>query len=124
MARLDTDSIIDAATALGLAGQYELALRLLDTDVDHPADRTRLALTAAQVTSISRFWDTSHTAAAALERAARAQAVAGVPHGDWDLALLRLRARYSAVLFGEESGEDDAVARDLREEAARLIAAA
>src|SRR2546421_11508606 len=91
---VDFDELIASATELSLAGRWDRALRLLDATVtDEPANRARLALTAAEVALEGDWFAGTNLARTRIETAAELLA-----EDDWDLGFARLRHTYSHLL--------------------------
>jgi hypothetical protein len=133
VAEADGDLVLAAARALILAGQWELADRLLaSAQTGDQAQRVALALARAQVAVELREWRGTGSPAAALDTAAALIAASADQEAAFDLGLLRLFADYWAELVPGEGtaphfgphGRDAAVLAELRERARRLAAAA
>jgi hypothetical protein len=127
------EPVLAAARALILAGQWDLADRLLaSAQTAGLAGRARVALARAQIAVELRQWRGSGDPAPALAAAAEAIAEADDREAAVDLDLLRLFRDYWAELvpgdgrpahFGPE-GRDAGVLDELRDRAARQIKAA
>ncbi len=133
MAEVKGELALTAARALILAGQWELADRLLaSVHSSDQAERAALALTRAQIAVELRQWRGAGDPASAIDTAAAVIAAAADREAAFDLDLLRLFCNYWAELapadgtpphFGPQ-GRDTAVLDELRDRAGRLTAAA
>lgn len=136
MAEVESSLVLETARALILAGQWDLADRLLasarPTGPAEPAERAALALLRAQVAAEIRQWRGAGDPTAAVDAAAALIEAAGDPGLAFDLDLLRLFRDYWAEMmpddgtpphFGPE-GRDPAMLDELRDRAGRLVAAA
>jgi hypothetical protein len=105
MADIDVDALVAGAVALSLAGQRDLADRLLAADTDDAVDRLTLAATAARVEVDDAVWGGAPRSTAAVDRLAGllAASASASPAMAWDLDLLRLRVDYSAALAGADT---------------------
>jgi hypothetical protein len=115
------DEMRAAALDLARGCRWQQALRLLDADVPaDPADRARIALTAAEV-AVDCDWFAGTALSA--DRLATAERLCD---SSWDLDFLRLRHDYRGQLFGTGAlrfgpdGKDQTVVAELRERAGGL----
>jgi hypothetical protein len=133
VAEVAAESALTAARALTLAGQWELADRLLaSVQTSDQAERAALALARAQVAVELRQWCGTGDPATALDIAAALIAAAADKEAAFDLDLLRLFRDYWAELvpadgtpphFGPQE-RDAAVLDELRDRAGHLTATA
>jgi hypothetical protein len=133
VAEVEGELALTAVRALILAGQWELADRLLaSVQTSDQAERAALALARAQVAVELRQWRGTGDPAAALDTAAAQIAAAADKEAAFDLDLLQLFRDYWAELvpadgtpphFGQH-GRDVAVLDELRDRAGRLTATA
>jgi hypothetical protein len=132
VAKVGSGLVLAAARALIMAGQWDLADRLLAaTETGDQAERAALALMRAQVAVELRQWRGTGDPASALDTAAALIAAAGDQEAAFDLELLRLFRDYWAELLPGDGtvhfgpgGRDAGVLDELRERAERLAAAA
>jgi hypothetical protein len=133
VAQAEGGLMLAAARALILAGQWELADRLLASAVaGDQAERAGMALARAQIAVELRQWRGTGDPAEAVGAAATLVAASADREAAFDLDLLRLFRDYWAELqpgdgvpprFGPQ-GRDPAVLDELRQRADRLVAAA
>jgi tetratricopeptide (TPR) repeat protein len=133
VATVEGSLVLETARTLILAGQWDLADRLLASAASaEAAERAALALLRAQVAVEIRQWRGTGDPAAAVDAAAALIEAAGHPELAFDLDLLRLFRDYWAEMmpgggtpphFGPE-GRAPAVLDELRDRAARLVATA
>jgi len=133
VAEVEAELALTAARALTLAGQWELADRLLaSVQTSDQAVQAALALARAQVAVELRQWRGTGDPAPAIDTAAALIAAACDSEAAFDLDLLRLFRDYWAELvpgdgtpphFGPQ-GRDAGVLDELRDRAGRLTAAA
>lgn len=101
MVSIELSRTLEAATALRLAGRWDVAAALLGSaEPDTAQERLALAVAVADVEVDASLWLTSTDAEAALERAetALADVRSPAPEVAWDLDLLRMRCDYHAAL--------------------------
>jgi hypothetical protein len=106
---IELKPVLDAAAALRLAGQWDVALALLAAaDASSDADRLELAMAAAQTEVDAALWQEGVEPEGALDRAAALlDSAAAGPDLDttgWDLDYLRMRRSYNAALHARDSG--------------------
>ncbi|MEU8223896.1 tetratricopeptide repeat protein [Kribbella sp. NPDC048915] len=108
MSHVAADAVATAALHLMRAGQWAAATELLQsTHPDAPAERSTLALAAAEVAVDRDFAQQTTDAPAALE------AVDAVMEG-WDVELLKWRNDYGVALFGSREGGPELALRAQR----------
>ena len=133
MTEADREPLIAAARALILAGQWEVADRLLASiQASDQAERVAVALARAQIAVELRQWRGTGDPAPAIGIAAAVIAAAADTEAAFDLSLLRLFRDYWAELVPADGtpphlgpeGRDPATLDELRDRAEHLTAAA